>query len=312
MMTAILMVCLLTGSAARAQTGQPEQKPVRAQQPVEQKAAGGFRLFKDGAGFMVLEGRLLIELIVIRNDIVEPGIFFLDVGAAGACAFEDCFTDKLGVGEKEAVSIKVGQDISIDGVVPRRVDTEEYRLFARRNAAVLQGRPVCGLLGYGLFSGRMAELDFSEYRLRLVSVKSGGKGPEGGANTSAAKTNGIPVWEIPYRMRPAPLTCDVAINGTEGFVFRISTACSPSWVRKEKASSARWRKGRKPDSLRVAGVEVGTVPLEFDFVNSADPREPSLFPDGMLGNDFLSYFSVTLDTTRQIMQLRPVQPAQGK
>lgn len=311
-MTAILMVCLITGAAARAQTEQPEQKPVRAQKPVEQKAAGGFRLFKDGAGFMVVEGRLLIELIVIRNDIVEPGIFFLDLGAAEACAFESCFTDKLGVGEKDPVSIKVGQEISIEGVIPFCGDTEEHRKFSKRHAAVLQGRPVCGILGYALFDGRKAELDFTEYRLRLAPAKTGKKGPEENDVPSAAETNGIPVWEIPYRMYPAPLTCDVAINGTEGFVFRISTACSPSWVRKEKASTARWRKGRKPESLRIAGVEVGAVPLEFEFVNSGDPQDPAPFPDGMLGNDFLSYFNVTLDTTRQVVQLRPVQPSQPK
>jgi len=242
---------------AHAQTQEPAREgTAKKTVAFEDRILGGFRLSKDGVGFLVLEGKVLVEVLVIHREFVEPGIFLLDTESDRACSLDEPFAARLKFEAGGTISLKFGQEVSIPDIAP----------------------------------------DVGE----CVPLRKYESGEENGVKGTLLK--------IPFRMKPAALSCDVAINVDRRAIFQISTACPASWVNRDVAAEARWRKGKKPTSFQVAGVEMCDVPVTFLFKNFEGKDQAAPVVDGVLGNDFLSNFIVTLDTAGGRILLRPIPP----
>jgi len=279
----------------------------------EQTVWGGFRILEDGLGILGLEGRLFIEVLVIYGENVEPGIFLLDISSPETLLLQSCFAEKLTKAELDSVSLKIGQSITLENIVPVMKEDSELRALAKRNASVIQGRTVCGVIGLPALLGRKVILDFAEWRLRFLPVEKPKEGDEQTPKKNPPR-NQIG-WTVPYLSSPGPFCCVATINGNGPYTLQISTACSGSWMKKEIAAKARWRKGKQPSSFLLGGAELKQIPIAMRFVElEAEDRDaagamPPSGIDGVLGNDFLSRFVVTLEMPKNTLHLKPIHPA---
>jgi len=273
--------------------GIPQEAPRDEKPAFRDQVLGGFRLQKDGVGFMILDGCLLVEVLTVSSGNVIPGIFLLDMDSDRPCTLDEAFAEKLSLGEEKTIGLKFGQKESIDDL-PVIVEKQNLlHKFSKRNASVLQARTVSGVIGFGVFQGRKIVIDFAEYRLRFISADPQ-KGDEAEDGSEKTKTPPSP-WEVDYAMAPAPFCCSVRINDKGPFFFQLNTACAQSWVKKSVASQAAWRRGKKPHSFLLAGLDMTAIPVQFEFKNFK-PADKIPVIDGVLGNDFLSRFAVTVDT----------------
>lgn len=269
------------------------------------KVLGAFRLHKDGVGFMILEGCLMAEVLTVRAGNVVPGLFVVDMGTDALCVLDSAFAHKIGLGEEKTISLKFGHKETFESIpvtVEKRTDLNKC---SKRNAQVLQGKTLSGVIGSGLFQGRTIVIDYAEYRLRIAAPTP--EDEDESAHVSGEEKNASPSpWEVAYAMTPAPFCCAVRVNDAGPFAFQLNTACARSWVKKSVASSAAWRRGKKPGSFLLAGLDMTALSVDFEFRRNAKGETPPVM-DGVLGNDFLSRFVVTIDTAAGRVLFTPVK-----
>lgn len=289
---AVLLIAPGRAIVSGAAESLPQDAPGKKAPAFEDEVRGGFRLQKDGVGFMVLDGCLLAEVMTVRSGNVVPGIFLLDMGGGKVCTVDKGFAAKLTLGEDETVALKFGHKETFGNVPVAVKELADLHKCSKRNASVLQGKAVNGVIGFGIFDGRTIVIDYGACRLRFIDP--------GSADTeeSGEKQNTPPSpWEIDFAMTPAPYCCAVRINDKGPFTFQLNTTCPRSWIKKEAASRAAWRRGKKPGSFLLAGLDMTAVSVSFEFKGfKAGQEVPPV--DGVLGNDFLSHFEVTVDTAR--------------
>lgn len=296
----------MPGSAGpiRAEGGGAQDAPGNKEPSFKEQVLGGFRLQKDGVGFMILDGCLLVEVLTVRSGAVVPGIFVLDMATDRVCTLDKSFAEKLDLGEEKTISLKFGHKETIDNVPVALEERADLHKRSKRNAAVLQGKTLSGVIGFRVFQGRTIVIDYAESRLRFA-VEEPEKKDEAAVG-SEEKTASPSPWEVDYAMMPAPFCCTVRVNDKGPFSFQLNTACAQSWVKKSVASSAAWRRGKKPGSFLLAGLDMTAIPVEFEFKGfKKGETEPAM--DGVLGNDFLSRFVVTVDTAAGRVLFNPVE-----
>jgi len=297
-----LIVPGFAGSIA-AERGIPQDAPGKKEPAFRDQVLGGFRLHKDGVGFMILDGCLLAEVLTVRSGNVVPGLFVLDMGPDPICALDTSFAEKLGLGEEKTISLKFGHKETFDTIPVFVEKRDDLHKCSKRNASVLQGKTLSGVIGFGIFQGRTIVIDYTECLLRIAADEPGKK------DETAVGSDEKPAlpspWEVDYAMTPAPFCCTVRVNDKGPFSFQLNTACAQSWVKKSVASSAAWRRGKKPGSFLLAGLDMTALSVDFEFKGFKEGETQPVM-DGVLGNDFLSRFEVTIDTAAGRVLFNPV------
>ncbi len=285
---------------------------------LQNRILGGLGHFEDGAGLLLLDGYLLVETVVKKGDRLELGLFLLDTGCRPACRIEKWFAEKIGWSEGEKVTLKLGTAY-LDELVPLVKPCPLMHDLSKRRATVLVGSGVCGSIGMKALFGKKVHLDFRSYRLKIepASVTPAEKKGEPAGGVAGRARDQVPFSPIPF-----PSRLDVTINGKVAAPFQLSTACPASWVDKELAFQAGWRKGKAPASLLCEDVELTDESLRFVFrkrkkeadpaalpgEDAANPIVSSKTPVGVLGNDFLKRFCVTFDTVNGTITLERIPP----
>lgn len=320
-MAMAVLLLLLAGITGLPQNAVRERRSGAADQGLHNKILGGFGSFEEGAGFLLLDGFLLVEAVVKKGDLIEPGIFLLNTGSRAECRIEKWFAEKLKWSDKEKITLKLGPSY-LDDLIPRLGDCPRMRDLSKRRATILQGSGVCGSIGYGALSGKKLFLDYRTFRLKLLPAAGGAAG---GKKEPADEAEGEDDLAIPFTDKAFPLCLEVTINSKVTVPFQLNTSCPASWVEKGVASQAGWRKGKSPVSFRSGKLELVDESLLFAFRKRKqaedaeagdDPSagetvaaEPS--PAGVLGNDFLRRFQVTVDAVDRVVLLERIGPRQA-
>jgi len=319
----ILIIALAANSLAPIQADQKKKK----EKVEEIKISGEFGPKKNGAGFVLLEGYLFVQAIVIHDDVVESGIFLLDTGISTGCVMERHFADKMKVVGIGNVVLKIG-DCEIKYVKATVLDHPDLMKLFRKNVALFQNKPVCGVIGYPALTAQKTVIDFSNMTIRFPTPKPKeedkgcGTGAEAKANPEkkqvdkkqVKKKDDVKRFIIPYmtgkddKSSPKTIWLDLKLNDKVQGVFHLSTGSPSSWILKDVAKEAELRRNKPPRSLKSGDIDLS--PLTFKFktlmthpISASSPYKVI----GGLGSDFLQNYKTVFDPENQRLVLTAIK-----
>ena len=292
----VLVFLSASGPPFPQQQASPPAKTAAKAKTAKPKGAvrGAFGRRGGGTGFVLLEGKLFVEAIVIHKEVVESGIFLVDTGTSTGCVLETYFAEKMKVMGLGDLSLKFGER-EIKHVKATVLDHPVLQALFKKHAPVFHNRPIAGIIGYPAFISRITVWDFRACTIRFLDALPAV------LKDKAAKTwkNGAAPCRrvLSFKDEDRIPVLDVRLNGKVEARFLLCTGDAFSWIRKDVAEGGGLRKGKSPDSFSVGDVEL--CPLSFELHPVEKPPVPRKdvpsYVGGCLGLDFLSHFRVTLD-----------------
>jgi hypothetical protein len=233
--------------------------------------------------FEYQDGLIWVKVKTAHAD--GPLDFLLDSGA-GSSVLNSETARKLGVdmGRRERVRL-VGASASARRVNGFRASLGRIELRGNPLALDLSetselcSRPIDGLLGFDFFEERIVQIDFKARCIRLLD------------KVDHRDCCAI----VALRVRDQALCVPVSVNGSPAEWTRLDTGCDDGlhWV-----SGGDRRDGYVRVSLKLGNEQITNV-------KTALHRSP-IFPSeaGLLGNDVLENYRVTIDAVNQKLSLR--------
>lgn len=269
--------------------------------------------------FQLIGGKAPVILLPATVNGTGPYNFILDSGASH-CLISDTLAARLGIsGETTEEAFGAGGATqllraTVDSVAVGSARQEKAPFLITPDLASISTAlktTVDGAIGCSLLKDFLVTLDYQRNIARFDSPADGKQRTEDG------------VFFVPFTTGPAePLTLvHATVNGTGPFFFVVDTAAGRSVISPAVASRANVEIGAAAAGKGVGGqIQMGRAKLNSIRVGDVTVRDHLVVVgdflgaiskavgaelDGIIGNNFLSEFRVTLDFVGQRLGLEP-------